>query len=923
MSRFGSLFGSMAVKLGAVMALMGLGTLAAIAVAYFVFVDLSQSVATLTTKRVPEISIGRDVIVQTVRLKDGFAELVAAENSEQLQAALDKNMSLLSDFTKVVEKLPDEQREAMSGPLADVRIRIQQLVVIRAREFSNDYAQKTAQTVLADMSAVISRRIRNLSRVSFERLSTSGSETVRNIGIAFEHLVEEDLAQLQTALALQADLNLASGIVVGLSGMESSNATRDTIRVAEAALSRAEEALPAVTGHAAPMIADPDLIRSLIDTSRSALANPAATSRLAPRVLDLREESDAALTDIIDQIRNHLEDQVDDATVEYRFDIHALVDKEARIILDASDLSTQIFALLSQAQAIGVIDGLDDLDVAEAELRDAWDKMKRFTERTLPDYVDEIDRMRPFIAPETGIAASRREVLLSRREMATSTRNVAALVGEIALETANYGNSVVDNIEIAGAALNGNMEGAQRQLLTVGAATAIVFVLAQVGIQFLLIRPLKSAISATQKLARRDRSALDAVSKTGMGGEIGQLMNALQVFRDNMIEAERLAKREKDAAEYEARQAQEAAENRREAERRSAEALLEEERRRGERQREEQRRRAEQEAERRSLEEMAEAERRARHEEQAKVVSELANALSRLASGDLASRIDRKFPKGYEPLRADFNATVSTLSEVMSAIRESAANVQSGSSGISASTSELSSRIESSAQSLQTAARTLDGLTQSTRVAAEKSRATDEAARKAKSEADRSSGIVRNTEEAMQRIADSSESVTKIISVIEDIAFQTNLLALNAGVEAARAGEAGRGFAVVASEVRALAQRSSDAAREIGQLLSQSGEHTRQGVELVGQTGAFIEAIATAITLISQNVTEIAESVEAQSAGLQEINATTTRLDSMTQDNAAAFEETTTAAASLSAEARTLAASVERFSLDHETRDVA
>jgi methyl-accepting chemotaxis protein len=161
----------------------------------------------------------------------------------------------------------------------------------------------------------------------------------------------------------------------------------------------------------------------------------------------------------------------------------------------------------------------------------------------------------------------------------------------------------------------------------------------------------------------------------------------------------------------------------------------------------------------------------------------------------------------------------------------------------------------------------------------------------------------------------SSQEISKITSVINDIAFQTNQLALNAAVEAARAGEAGRGFAVVATEVRALAQRSSDAAREINGLISASEEQVRSGVDLVDKTGLALAAIVESISEISTLVSDIATSTKEQSSGLNEINTAVNELDQVTQQNAALFEETTAASHALTAEADSLAQAVARFDL--------
>jgi methyl-accepting chemotaxis protein len=170
----------------------------------------------------------------------------------------------------------------------------------------------------------------------------------------------------------------------------------------------------------------------------------------------------------------------------------------------------------------------------------------------------------------------------------------------------------------------------------------------------------------------------------------------------------------------------------------------------------------------------------------------------------------------------------------------------------------------------------------------------------------------------MGQIESSSQQISHIIGVIDEIAFQTNLLALNAGVEAARAGEAGRGFAVVASEVRALAQRSAEAAKEIKGLISASTKQVEQGVDLVGQMGSALEQIMTEVTEINTSVSEIAAGAKEQSVGLQEINTGVSQMDQVTQQNAAIVEETTAASHGLAREIEKLLELVSHFETGQE-----
>src|SRR5690606_13221901 len=202
--------------------------------------------------------------------------------------------------------------------------------------------------------------------------------------------------------------------------------------------------------------------------------------------------------------------------------------------------------------------------------------------------------------------------------------------------------------------------------------------------------------------------------------------------------------------------------------------------------------------------------------------------------------------------------------------------------------------------------RTADGARQASRVV-----------QTARNEAEASGAVVSDAVAAMTAIEQSSNQIGAIIGVIDEIAFQTNLLALNAGVEAARAGDAGRGFAVVASEVRALAQRSADAAKEIKTLITASGRQVEQGVALVGQTGQALGRIVAEVAEIDGLMSEISASAQEQATGLQQVNTAVNQMDQVTQQNAAMVEESTAASHSLSQEADALAASVARFRTGH------
>lgn len=309
----------------------------------------------------------------------------------------------------------------------------------------------------------------------------------------------------------------------------------------------------------------------------------------------------------------------------------------------------------------------------------------------------------------------------------------------------------------------------------------------------------------------------------------------------------------------------------------------------------------------------AETERQAAETAQSRLVEALADALAQLSAGDLTTRVSGDMEGGHARIQHDFNNAVESLRQTLDQVLESVSALRVGADEISGATDDLSRRTEQQAASLEETAAALDQVTATVKRSADGARQASAAAASARSEAERSGEVVRQAVFAMDGIRKSSGQIGEIIGVIDEIAFQTNLLALNAGVEAARAGDAGRGFAVVASEVRALAQRSAEAAKEIKGLIATSTTDVAQGVKLVDEAGSTLGAIALKVAEMDALVNEIAASSAEQAIGLSQVNVAVNQMDQVTQQNAAMVEETTAAAASLKTEANQLATLVERF----------
>lgn len=414
----------------------------------------------------------------------------------------------------------------------------------------------------------------------------------------------------------------------------------------------------------------------------------------------------------------------------------------------------------------------------------------------------------------------------------------------------------------------------QNRVLAVGLGLMALFAVIAFLAMRNRIKPLSTLTRAVEEIAGGD---LDReIPYTNNASEFGQIARALEAFRDNArarIEAEATAERQR--------------------------SEMDDERSRND------------------------AEKQATDREIASAVTALGQGLNSLAAGDLSCAIETPFTGRLEKLRVDFNTSIEGLRDTVEQIRHNAASVRSGSQEIRNAADEMSRRTEQQAASVEQTAAALEQITATVRDSTRRAEEAGTLVNRTRSDADNSGETVKQAVEAMQRIDQSAGEISSIIGVIDEIAFQTNLLALNAGVEAARAGEAGKGFAVVASEVRALAQRSGEAAKEIKDLIQKSADQVSSGVTLVGETGVALEAIVTRVKEIDDHVAAIVLAAREQSSSLAEINTAVTSIDRGTQQNAAMAEESTAASHGLVREADALAELMSRFRLEANAAAVA
>jgi methyl-accepting chemotaxis protein len=310
------------------------------------------------------------------------------------------------------------------------------------------------------------------------------------------------------------------------------------------------------------------------------------------------------------------------------------------------------------------------------------------------------------------------------------------------------------------------------------------------------------------------------------------------------------------------------------------------------------------------------AERAKASEEQAQAFRTLGTALGQLADGDFTIRLADDIPEAYAQIRDDFNRAISRLHETIQAVASSTREVANAASEISGATTDLSQRVEEQAASLAETSASMEEISATVQTNAKNAQHANELTNSTQGVADRGGKVVAEAVTAMSRIEESSRQISDIITVIDEIARQTNLLALNAAVEAARAGDAGRGFAVVASEVRSLAQRSSEAAKNITDLIAKSSDRVQEGVGLVNRAGTALSEIVASIKQVAEIVAGIATASAEQSTGLEQINRALSQMDDVTQQNSALVEENSATAKTLQQQSQDMQTRIASFKLD-------
>ena len=902
-------FGSIASKIFLVAVSLAGTTAAAIIVSENLARTIDSEVAELVLETVPPLETVAQISSQAFQVQETVNILLTTESSLALPEKVEAAKAAVTALKAAAQELTGEERATFLNAIETLNQNIENMSRAKAEELRAKNSNMRAVASLNEKSRSLDELFKKQYFSATRALDKAGEKATERTKENVDSLVKEDVKALRTALALRAELSQATGALFAL--LEADEPENRVLWSTQA-----EEKLKVVDSLIV-QIKRIDALQKYVPAIEEGISTQRDFASLTPFQMHLALEDfsasmaalDKLLSDVTNNVSLNISAKGRSVVRANERVIETLVTEDLVELTVLSELDSQIKTILLKAIQGGSSDNKGYVIALQKELNKLAPKLKKLQKSLPAKLVEQVDELLLVIDEENGLLANRVVALDARETGLGAADIVTSSLLDISKSILAVSDNAFVGLASASATLSKTAKDATATINAIAGVAILVLILSPILIYFLIMRPIFAVTKSTETLATGDLIEIKRVG--GKYGEIARMFAALQVFRNNLVEKGKMEEEARKRAIEEAEAKEKAALEQAAREREE----MERERLEQERERE---RKAKAEAEKRALEDAAEAERKLRHEEQNKVVAALAEALKRLSEGDVRSTIDTTFPESYEQLRNDYNAAVLSLRGVILRLTETTMTIKGNSGEISNAADDLSTRTERAAATLGETASALTELTESVHSAAKVAAQANDSVGTARSNAQNASEVVRDAISAMDSISGSSEKISKITSVIDDIAFQTNLLALNAGVEAARAGEAGRGFAVVASEVRALAQRSSDAAREINQLISESSTEVEKGVTLVDKTGEVLRSIVDDVSSIAQHMSEIATSSGEQASGIEEINNAVTKLDQATQQNAAMFEETTAASFSLTSEAGVLSEIVAQFEADED-----
>ncbi len=895
---------------------MGLLTATSIAIGLAIFKAVGGQIAAVQSERIPEIDASTRLIVATSELKDSLNRIMIARSSQEIAGPSRGVTGFGEDARSILGELDEETSRSLLPMVAEAETSLRALVKARITAFENRALILEKVQSMAANGEAVSKALEALVDDSYFELVVGGEDAISSVNGVLSNLVERDFLQLRIAQQIRAETNLLAGLLVSLRQTRDPAITSILRDLADAANKRLAISLEEITAFGP----EPSTLETLTDAADffdNEFSRP--TTRAGgnvSEVLSVRQSVDGVLSVLLDDLEFNLTIEAESASDTISSTIQGLLDEQVSQIQETTSLEIALKGFAAIALEGAFAQDEPAMIIIQERLTAAKTALEQNLLEDHPEITEQISETMRFADPETGIVAIRAKVLAAENEAVDLATAASDRVTEISKGAAAAGLKALERIASSGSDLQRDTEMAWSAMTVVALVGLFVFVATRLMVLRTVTRPLTDLCNRTKRLSSGDMEPIGGLANRR--DEIGQMASALEVFRRNALEMEDL--RTENARRQEEAQKQQ----------KDMLTLLSREigtvvdcGSRGDFSR-----RVEHHFEDPELATLAESIN--------KLVSavedgieETKQALTAFANADLTHRMSDRFEGIFADLGDQANTAAGRLSDMISKIREAAQISDTRSREVSDGSKTLAAQTESQAASVQETSATMESMTEMLKSSAAELVEVERLSNSVSAKTSEGSLASKRAVESVQEIANHSEKISQIITVIESIAFQTNLLALNAAVEAARAGEAGKGFAVVASEVRELAQRSSDAANEINATIKQSAVSVQTGVSNVEDTRRILDEIEAATKPVLSALEKLAENGHGQTQSISEVSAAVREIDSITQKNAILAVKSSKHSSELMSQVSSLTRLVSTFRVaepnydDAQKRDVA
>ena len=895
-------FHSVSLKITLAIATMGLLTALSIGIGLVVFQAVSGQVRSVNDDRIPEIGASTQLIIAASGLNESLNDIARARSGADVRAAESVVTTRSQDALAATETLDPATRDEIRTMIADAEINLKALIEARSSEFENRALTLSNVQQMTSLKAAISTTLAALIDDSYFELVVGGETAGETVSGVLTNLLENDIRKLRLAQQIRAEANLLSGLLVSLSQTRDPALVSILRDLADGANRRYADDLAELE----PFIEDPEATATLKQAGEYFANSTQTRSPSSARIseaLASRQSVDSVLSTLLDDFEFNLTIEAETAKETNESTIQDLLDVQVSQILSIATLEKAVRSFVALGLEGAFAQDEPAMIILQEKLTAAANEVEQNLLADLGETEANIRQLLAFGNSETGVIAVRSHVLDAEQDAADLSADASAIVSSINATAARAGETALDRIVQSGHDLDDVANQAWSAMITVAIVGLAIFAGTRVFVTRSVARPLKLLCSKTELLSAGNMEPIGSLTR--QKGEIGQMANALEVFRSNALKMEELR-------EESARQEEQAQQRQKE-----MIALLSREiggvvesGSRGD-------------FSKRVLHEFEDPELATLADGVNQLVSsveagvtETQKSLTAIADADLTYRMDDRFEGIFAELGEQTNATAKRLAQMVSEIRSAADVSTLRSSQVSEGAILLARQAENQAASVQETSASMQSMTETVKSSANTLVEAENLSRMVADKTTVGSEAAARAVQSVELIASHSEKITQINTVIETISFQTNLLALNAAVEAARAGDAGKGFAVVASEVRALAQKSADAATEINALVQESSKSVRFGVESVMDTRKVLEEIEAAMGPVMQAIEEVAQNGSSQATSITDIGAAIGDIDNLTQMNADLAEKSSSHAAELMAQIRALTELVSVFRVD-------